>query len=441
MIWISPTNGSEITSWLESIGCTGLPRASGLLSSIVVLGHPRTCPPIPISWCCSHAWHWSSGTTASLVGLFFLWVFSCVSCLFGLCFVTSSGGPWRFVRMKGKRIGITPTVGSERHRASGPPRPEADPTSFPQGSKWIDSDTSILSLMSARVYRQFEKLVCSEQEHRKTDCHCATLQRHYGAKIFKCTFPSCGLHRQGFATRRARTAHVEHHARPWKCSVPECEFAIIGFARRRDQDEHWRKKHRVISQKDLANPSRDTITSDDLEVLLFELTKAGDIDGLQKASFLLAENAWPARAALALAAKMGSLPMVETLTTFFGWHRYDEMDGFQAGIVRSGNADLFRWLLGKLCGEETPGSYCRLAGEAFSTDSPDMYAVWEEFLLDPTRRLAGASPYYHEGGEEPDPDGYFRPAETLIPQYNTRSVLFSSPVFCCVVLVAFCLVC
>src|SRR3569833_344416 len=135
---------------------------------------------------------------------------------------------------------------------------------------------------------------------------------------------------------------------------------------------------------------------------------------------------------------MGSLPMVETLTTFFDWHRYYEMDGFQADIVRRGNADLFRWLLDKLCGEETPGSYCRLAGEAFSTDSPDMYAVWEEFLLDPTRRLAGASPYYHEGGEEPDPDGYFRPAETLIPQYNKRSVLFSSPAFCSAAKDAFC---
>jgi hypothetical protein len=48
-------------------------------------------------------------------------------------------------------------------------------------------------------------------------------------------------------------------------------------------------------------------------------------------------------------------------------------------------------------------NYGRLASEAFSTQSPDMYAVWEEFLLDPTRCSTGASDYWAEDGEEIDP--------------------------------------
>lgn len=305
--------------------------------------------------------------------------------------------------------------------------------------------------MSARVYEQFEKLVCSDQEHSKTDCHCATLQRHYGGNIFKCTFPSCDLHRQGFPSRRARAAHIEHHARPWKCSEPECPFAIIGFARSRDRNEHWRKRHQVTWQQGRTDPSQGTITRDDVAVLLFELTKTGDVDGLQKAWCLLGGNFWPAEGALILAAKMGSLLMVETFSMLMkdapgmsNCHRWplglflDRAMTFQTAIVRSGNPDLFRWLLDEICGLEEVSEYGRLAGEAFSTHSPDMYAVWEEFLLDPTRRLAGACRYYSEGGEEIDPDGRFREAKKLLLQYNKRSVLFDSPAFGSAAKDAFC---
>ncbi|KAL1857635.1 hypothetical protein Daus18300_010275 [Diaporthe australafricana] len=314
---------------------------------------------------------------------------------------------------------------------------------YTNASKWVDSDPSILSLVSARVYEQFEKLVCSDQEHSKTDCHCATLQRHYGGNIFRCTFPSCDLHRQGFPSRRARAAHIQHHARPWKCSESECPFAIIGFAKSRDRDEHWRKRHQVTWQKGHTDPSQATITPDDLEVLLFELTKAGDVGGLQKALCLLGCHVWLSKPALILAAKMGSLPMVETFSVFmkdgpvvggsngtlFGRVLQRDTVPFQTAIVRSGNCDLFRWLLDEMCGLEDCHEYKRLAGEAFSTHSPDMYAVWEEFLLDPTRRLAGAYNYYSEGGEETDPDGGFREAKKLLLQYNKRSALFDSPAF------------
>lgn len=297
--------------------------------------------------------------------------------------------------------------------------------------------------------------MCSDREHSETNCHCATLQRHYGGNIFKCTFPSCDKHRQGFPSRRARAAHIEHHARPWKCWEPECPFAIIGFAKSRDRGEHWRNRHHITRQEGCTDPNQDAITRDDLEVLLYELTKASDLDGLQKALSLLGGRASIANAALILAAKMGSLPMVETfhasmkdeLVVKYGGHWNEWLFGpvlladtvpFQTAIVRSGNADLFRWFLDEICGVQKFNEYGRLANEAFSTQSPDIYAVWEDFLLDPTRRLAGAYKYYSEGGEDIGPDTGFREAKKLLLQYNKRSALFDSPAFSSAVKDAFC---
>lgn len=187
-------------------------------------------------------------------------------------------------------------------------------------------------------------------------------------------------------------------------------------------------------------------------MLLFELTKNGDVDGLQKAWCLLDGDFALAEAALTLAAKMGSLLMVETFSVLmkdvsvmhhwdrrlFGRVFFGNTVPFQTAIVRSGNPDLFRWLLDEICGLERFAEYSRLAGEAFSTHSPDMYAVWEEFLLDPTRRLEGACNYYSEGGEEINPDGGFREAKKLLPQYNKRSALFDSPAFGSAAKDAFC---
>ena len=72
-----------------------------------------------------------------------------------------------------------------------------------------------------------------------------------------------------------------------------------------------------------------------------------------------------------------------------------------AAVVKSENPALLRWWLDKLC-EWRPDiqlntntyrrrqniqSYSSLAAQAFSTGSPEMYAEWEDFLLDPARQL------------------------------------------------------
>ncbi|KAL2130485.1 hypothetical protein VTI74DRAFT_6339 [Chaetomium olivicolor] len=256
--------------------------------------------------------------------------------------------------------------------------------------------------MAARIHGILEGLMCKETKHAADkSCCCATLHRHYGSSMFKCTFPSCELNRSGFATYRARQSHVEIHGRPWKCSVSSCPYAAIGFATRRAQNNHWAKMHRSLQQSEPESLALGCFTRQDLEDLLLELTKAGDIDQLEHLcprlaadpSFIVSFITMPA---MLLAGKLGSLPMVKVLGQYAalssrGFER--ETDTFFRLAAKSENLDLFRWLLDATC--KTCGSnYKVLAEEAFATNSHEIYAEWENFLLD-----ASLQPKWHWEGD------------------------------------------
>ena len=285
--------------------------------------------------------------------------------------------------------------------------------------------------MSVRIYEQLEGLMCDERAKHKEPCHCATLQKHYGPKIFKCTFPSCGLNRQGFDTRHARKTHIEHHARPWKCSVRSCPYAVIGFAKMGARRDHWIKRHRISAPPDPVNLAPHQLSRDDLQVLMFELTKAGDIDGLLRLLSQFTLPSWERRPALLLAAKMGSLPMVEVLShgDEYWFDSPWKSDAYIRAVMKSENKDLFRWLLDQLASLERVNDYNILAAEAIATTSPEIYVEWEDFLFDPTRLLEGGNPNYSDGEANPIKTDEFRQAMKLIPQHNKRSVLFSQIAF------------
>ncbi|KAL2130330.1 hypothetical protein VTI74DRAFT_6581 [Chaetomium olivicolor] len=240
--------------------------------------------------------------------------------------------------------------------------------------------------MATRIYENFETLACKETNH-------AALHRHYGPNIFKCTFPGCDLNRFGFPTRSARKSHVEIHARPWKCSMSSCPYATIGFATRRAQDDHSRKMHPEISQPwELESTALGCFTTDDVVNLLLELTKAGDVDQLECLCPRLGEKGWfVTRPAVLLAAKMGSLPMVKILNDHARIQGDNsEVTSFYRLLVKSENLELFRWLLDAICEWPRVHYYKVLAAEAFATKSPEMYAEWEDFLVDPSRQPKSA---------------------------------------------------
>jgi hypothetical protein len=106
-----------------------------------------------------------------------------------------------------------------------------------------------------------------------------------------------------------------------------------------------------------------------------------------------------------------------------------------AAVVNNENPALLRWVLGKLCkwplwiGGGEVQVYENLVPEAFSTRSPEMYAEWEDFLLDPTRQLRPTSDLeslHHMPTRNPVD---FYQVRALIPHSMKLSAAFSSSVF------------
>ena len=291
------------------------------------------------------------------------------------------------------------------------------------GSTWVNFDPSILSSTSVRIFESLESLVCDEGTEHRNPCHCTTLQKHYGAKMFKCIFPSCHFNRQGFNTRKDRNTHIKCHCRPWKCSVASCEFAVIGFGTMRARDEHGRNMHQTSSMS-LESVNIDVLplklSLNDFQVFLFELTKAGNVDGVQKYVRHVHDHEWVLRPARILAATMGSLPLVEILCPGKRWLDHVLRDFFSA-VVKSENVDLFRWLLNKLDNFNDDLTYSSLASAAFATESPDIYTEWENFLLDSTRLLGCYNDKWRRKGHGE--------VIMLMPEYHKRSVLFSNAAF------------
>jgi hypothetical protein len=296
-----------------------------------------------------------------------------------------------------------------------------------------------MSFTSARIHERLEALLCKEVKHREPpDCVCTTLHRHYGTDIFKCPYPSCSLSRSGFPTHAARKAHVDSHTRPWKCPDRSCFYATIGFASSGDQRKHWEELHESASEPArLASATQDSFSRDDLKMVLFELTKAGDVDALRRITTHMEYWAWEVTPACLLAAKMGSLPMLEILTQSGSYSKSPSSRCYFAAVINNENPALLRWLLGNLCKQHLDTrrgelvDYGLLAPEACSTRSPEMYAEWEDFLLDPTRQLRSASipeSVHREVVPTQDADnvGMIR---ALIPHSMKLSVVFSNPVF------------
>lgn len=75
--------------------------------------------------------------------------------------------------------------------------------------------------------------------------------------------------------------------------------------------------------------------------------------------------------------------------------------------------------------------YSTLVAEAFSTNSPELYAVWEDFLLDPARQLmSNRIPYELHSREILNRNPItFDEVQGLIPHFGKLSAVFSKSAF------------
>lgn len=285
-----------------------------------------------------------------------------------------------------------------------------------------------MSSLWARIYVGFSDLTCPKAtKHRKPACYCEALKRHYGTRLFKCSYPSCSLNRQGFDTSEACESHVkyENHSRAYKCSVQDCPYTVIGFSTSRDAYAHWEKRHQVPK-----SPPVHTIRAElsaEFQVLLFELTKAGDVQEIQRLVPVIAAHDWDVGPAVLLAAAMGLLPIVKVLTD---WSTSWPLDSdLYKAIMRGQNPDMLLWFLNHRCCtmlKQDHDNYKRVAKEALATTSPDMYAVWESFFLDPDRGLRFAYPCFSEHNKLKS----YQKQDRSIRSLCQSSILFSSTTIC-----------
>jgi ankyrin repeat protein len=66
---------------------------------------------------------------------------------------------------------------------------------------------------------------------------------YYGAKIYKCTKPSCEYFSEGFPTKAKRDEHVGKHERAFICTAPGCPYQLLGFDTGVDLSMHSARVH------------------------------------------------------------------------------------------------------------------------------------------------------------------------------------------------------
>ncbi|KAH6870913.1 hypothetical protein B0T10DRAFT_553562 [Thelonectria olida] len=141
--------------------------------------------------------------------------------------------------------------------------------------------------------------------------HAASLQSHYGSRLFRCTYAFYEHSYRGFETESDRDAHIKNHGKPWKCSIPNCDFSTIDFSSKARRDKHWLKAHLPVpSQLEAGLNDFKNLDVAEAQPVVFDHDGARRLLSAPGGRKLKAEVIASARC---LAAKEGSLAMTQLL--------------------------------------------------------------------------------------------------------------------------------
>ncbi len=226
--------------------------------------------------------------------------------------------------------------------------------------------------MLVRIQREFERLVNSPER-------VASVQRHYGSGLFRCTHVFCWWNLRGSQTQKDRDAHITTHGRPWKCTIPDCDpFATIGFSSKSKREDHWLKCHlHPTSQIGAALDNFETLDTAEAQPILFRLVLEDRIDNVR--TLLAAPGGKKLKAEVLVSARnlaihKGSLEMTEALAP------KDEKQVPQnilASAVKREDIHFAKWAISQAGKED----WTKLMKVLLSVKSDEIYAVWEEHIL------------------------------------------------------------
>ena len=140
----------------------------------------------------------------------------------------------------------------------------------------MDEDPLTISVTQLRVHGLLEAALCPSPDHRQ-GCECATLQRQYGSRLFKCSRLGCPFFRTGFEAKSERDRHLQTHNRPYKCDRPNCDFSHMGFGSQARLNVHL-QHHEKQGRTPVAHLTNVDHNDDDVELIILDAVEANDLD-------------------------------------------------------------------------------------------------------------------------------------------------------------------
>lgn len=147
--------------------------------------------------------------------------------------------------------------------------------------------------MSIRVQQRLDVLassLCTGKCH--TDMACCLLHEFYG-NLFRCPFPSCSRHFDGFETTEKRDRHINKHKLPFKCNSLGCEFRYIGFETSEKLDVHTKTYHTMATPISEVHTTWAGMDVQACTRMLYAAAKSGDLSLISSLlSLFQVRNGW-----------------------------------------------------------------------------------------------------------------------------------------------------
>ncbi|RYP21518.1 hypothetical protein DL765_002154 [Monosporascus sp. GIB2] len=242
-------------------------------------------------------------------------------------------------------------------------------------TSWINQDPLKISLVSVRIYKFMDELLCRTESHKEM-CYCNTIRKYYGRRIFKCSVVDCQFRRHGFDTRSARTKHISSHTRPWKCADPSCEYANGGFVSRKMRDRHLERYHQ--SKESTKSFTTDSLDDDDIKPLIFDLVRANNVQAVAALLPHFKSKSYDREMVeLKLAsAAFGSTAMVDLLILKDGEAKTNHL----ASAAKANNIDVFEYLSTHFVANRY-NSIAAIVSAVLSSDSERLFDACQQFLV------------------------------------------------------------